>query len=282
MRYVFLIIATFFLASSLALAHGGDSFTSINGLPNESNPAASGSIFFKIPNELAVKTYLVNEQVNFKIDPKLLPDGNNQVVADDFIWEFGNNQTSKGLAVSTRFSQPGSYLVYIKVRNATSAEPVELESMQVNILPTKDYSPPKAVIEVNGKLVNQPFEEPIVVKKGSKIKLSAKSSEGNISKYTWDLADGTKLKTGPEIEHTFTSSTTSYAFFPVLRVEDKNGLYSDTIVQIIGEDQAAEKKSSPTQVTAKKFNFVPLATVGLIFLLVIGLVLFMRRRVKGN
>lgn len=283
MKYflLFFLAGVLFLPfSSFTKAHGDTPFTSINNVPNQTNPAASGSIFFTIPNELAAQNFVVNEKLNFKVDPKLLPDGGDKVVSTDFLWEFANGQTGVGLSASSSYSKPGSYIVLIKVKDSSNPEPVELESMQVNILPDKAYQAPQAVITVNGKKVEKPFEEPISIKSNSPIKFSAKSSKGLIKKYTWDFADGTKLQTGSEVEHTFASSST---FFPILRVEDENGIYSNSIVQLSATDTVVKTNNNQSSNSATvKSNFLPIFVTILAGVLLIASFFVISTRKKSS
>lgn len=280
-RYFLLLslLAGFFLFNlGPTYAHSGPPFILVNDVANLPNPAGSGSVFFKVPNEIAANSFAVNEALTFKIDTTLLPVDPSQINPSDFLWEFGNNQTGTGLNPATSYSKAGSYIVILKVKDPSYQDPIELESMQVNILPNRSTQVPKAVIKVNGKLITDPFQEPVLVDKNNIVKFSARDSEGQIKSYKWDFGDGSKLETAVEVEHKFDfSQPYSYSFFPILRVEDENGVYTDSVVQIANSDDGTNPTSTASA-ESNKTNLLPFLLLGLGLILFVGAALFWLRR----
>ncbi len=264
-----LIIASLLFPTSTS-AHGGPPFILVNGKANLTNPAASGSVFFKVPNEIGAESFVINQTLNFKIDTNLLPVSPDTVEPSDFVWEFGNGKTGSSLSTTTSYSKAGSYLVILKVKDPNYQDPIELETMQVNILPNKNAQVPKAVIKINGKTITDPFIEPVFIGKDSNVEFDARGSQGKIKTYKWDFGDGSKLATGEKVEHKFDfSQPYAYSFFSVLRVEDENGLYSDTVVQVSKEEDSTKATASDSAGSnAGKLNFTPFAVASAILVLV--------------
>lgn len=282
-KFFTLFLLLFFLIFPTSVsAHSGPPFIQINSVPNQPNPAGSGSVFFKVPNEVAAQSYMINETLKFTIDKTLLPVDPTQIKENDFIWDFANGKTVSGLSSSTQYTKSGSYIVVLKVKDANYPDPIELESMQVNILPNQNATLPTAVIKVNGKQITDPFKEPVLINKNSEIELSATDSKGKIKDYKWDLGDGTELKTGATIKHKFDfSQPYAYSFFPVVRVEDENGLFSDAVVQIAG-DEDGENATATDSATASSGNSRLLIYLGIgaVIILIVGSYLFIFKRKK--
>jgi hypothetical protein len=280
-RLLLLAPLLIFSATPEVSAHSGPPFISVNDVANLSNQAGSGSVFFKVPNEIAATTFVVNQTLSFKIDTTLLPVNPDQVNPSDFLWEFANGKTGTGLTPSTSYTKSGSYIVILKVKDPSYTEPIELESMQINILPNRNSELPTAVITVNGKTIVDPFKEPFFIDKNSEVELSAGESKGKIRSYKWDLGDGSKLSEGENIKHKFDfSQPYAYSFFPVLRVEDENGLYSDAVVQIASaDDENSSTESSKTNGNSNTVIFIILGLGGIS--LIVGILLMVWKRAKG-
>ncbi|HSX57806.1 MAG TPA: PKD domain-containing protein [Candidatus Saccharimonadales bacterium] len=250
-----------------AQAHLGPPYVKINGVLTLGNPATSGSVLFKIANALSAEPVVVNQNATFTIQVDQAPFkiGEGQgcetcVPAGNLFWEFGDGGTAQGVSGTHKYSKTGSYIAKLRAHDPTTSDPIDLETIQINIIPTKDYTTPKAVVKVNGTTVTDPFNQPLSVDKNSTTYFDAGSSTGNIKSYSWDFADGSKLETGKKVSHKFDfSQPYAYSYFPILRVEDKNGIYSDAVVQV-SSDQNAPKtpaKSSTNSSESKASGFNP-------------------------
>src|SRR3990167_9143076 len=107
---LFVLLITALLLPNPVNSHGGPPFILVNGKPNQSNLAASGSVFFKVPNEIAAENFVVNQTVTFSVDKNLLPVSPETLKPEDFLWAFGNSKTGAGLSASTTYTKSGSYV----------------------------------------------------------------------------------------------------------------------------------------------------------------------------
>lgn len=233
------------------LAHGGVPFILINSIPTVQNQIYGGANNFKIANELAPQNHVVGESINFEIDKKFVPLSPDQVNNTEYIWEFGDGSREVGLSVKHTYTKPKSYFLILKIKNLEyEINEVEFESLQINVLPKKDYTLPQAIIKVGGNVVQEPLKNPLSVKAGETIELDASSSKGKIKSFKWDFGDDSKVETKSKVKHTFKfQEPYIYSIFPILRIEDENGLISDAIIQVSNQGGAttsaqAEKKNN--------------------------------------
>jgi hypothetical protein len=169
----------------------------------------------------------------------------------------------------------------LKIKEAATPEPVEIESVKVTVLANESYIPPQAVITANGKEIKDALKEPVLISKGQKVTLDAVNSKGKIKSYKWDLGDGSALVTSAKVEHTFEfSAPFSYSFFPILQVEDENGLISETLVQITNKE-ALETSDQQSQEKKTSFPLLWIGLGGLAVGLIVGGILFLRAK-KGS
>ncbi len=279
--FTLLLISLAIIFPAKINAHGGPPFIQINSVPNQQNPAGSGSVFFKVPNEIAAQTYMVNETLNFTIDTTLLPVDPTQINEGDFLWDFANGKTATGFSASTSYNKSGSYIVVLNVKDANYQDPIELESMQVNIVPNKNSTPPVAIIKVNGKQVIDPFKEPVLVDKNSEVELSAEDSKGKVKNYKWDFGDGTPLMTEARVKHKFDfSQPYAYSFFPIVRVEDENGIYSDAVIQIASAEDSENTTATDSADETIVSNMLLYLLFGTVAIAIVGVSLFLVKRKK--
>lgn len=250
---LFLFLVSIF-SPQATLAHGGPPFIKVNGKPTIQNAVYAGSSLFKIPSEGAQVDYLVNEKLTFGVETNLLPVDPSIIAQSEFTWDFGDGTKAHPLNSTHTYQKAGSYIVILSVKDPSYNTDVELESVQVNILPTKNYAIPKAIIKVNGKKITDPLKEPVVVKTDTTLEFDAGSSTGNIKSYKWDFGDGSPLETSKKVKHTFKFNTPyTYSVFPLLRVEDDKGLFNNGFVQLSSSDNTTNS-SQTNQTTSKTFN----------------------------
>ncbi len=270
MKKLLLTISLFLIfIPSNVYAHGGPPFTSINGEKTLTNPIFSGSALFKITYEIAPHDYLVGQSLSFSLDTNLLPVDQSQLTQTTFIWDFGDGSQKTSMNTSHTYTKIGSFTVSLKVTDPSTTEPVEIESIKVNILPNASYSLPQATVSANGKIITDALKNPVLVGKSEQITLDGKNSKGKIKTYEWDLGDGTKLTTGEAVKHTFTfTGDYAYSFFPILKVTDQNGFMSETTIQITNKDALGNDDQKPTKVSGSKKSSSPQNL--LIYILIAG------------
>lgn len=266
MFITFILLVTTSLPAS---AHGEPPFIKVNGKQTIQNAVYAGSSLFKVPSEGTQEDYLVNEKLTFGADTNLLPVDPSIITQSEFTWDFGDGTKAHPLNSTHTYQKAGSYIVILSVKDPNYNTDVELESVQINILPTKDYSTPKVIIKVNGKKITDPLKEPVVVTKNSTLEFDASNSTGNIKSYKWDFGDGSALETAKKVKHTFKFNTPyTYSIFPLLRIEDDKGLFNDGFVQLSSSDnsQTGSTKTKETDSKTSSNSFLILVLAGLLII----------------
>jgi hypothetical protein len=269
-------------------AHVGIPFVNINGKRTVPNTILAGSSFFKIANELAPENYLVGQSLTFTVDPKLMPVSPDQVGQAGFTWDFGDQSKGTTLSLSHRYSKTGSYIVILSAKDPASGMDFELESVKVNIVPSKNYTLPKAVIKVNDKVITDPTKDVIKINSGQTLTLDGSKTKGKIKTFLWDFGDGSETAKEIKVDHTFKFGTLTYSFtfFPILRVSDENGLVDDTYVQLSGnKDQFAVNSTSKTdkdKTNPRNTSNLPLIILGAGVLVIIVSLVSLKRVSKNK
>lgn len=237
--FTFLIIFFFTIFPTRANAHmlGQPPFLKINGAYTIIYPVPTTSLIdFYLPQDIGASNYLVNSQIEFEIDQNALPIPPELLTKSKFFWEFGDGGKAEGMKVSYIYKKPGTYFAELKVDSGSGfGAPQVLQSTALNILPDNNYKLPKAVIEVNGKQSKDPLLDLIDVNFREKQNFNATKSEqgsSKITKYEWDMGDGTTAE-GQELIYSY--SENPYTVFPVLRVKTEDGFISDAYLQIKDE-----------------------------------------------
>ncbi len=231
---VFFLAAIFVLLfAAAAQAHdvGQPSFFKIDGQLAGYYDELFFSPFFDIPQDKAPEDYLVNQDLDFEIDTVPLQVSLDVLKQTTFHWDFGDGTTALGLKNTHRYTRPGSYVVNI-TSTYGSNRPQLIESALVQVLPSKDYQLPNAVILVNGEQVPDivlPFDKPVLFDATRSVASSP------IVSYTWDFNDQTS-GSQPVIQHQYAQHTDWQMAFVLLRVKDEQGFFSDTYVEVINQD----------------------------------------------
>ena len=130
------------------------------------------------------------EEIQFSGENSYDPEGD----ALDYIWDFGDNQTSSLKSPKHSWNQAGSYTVKLTVEDGDGQEGTATKSIEIKSLgPTADF-----VFKDSGSEVEK-------VRANSNVTLDASDStgpDGEIKEYKWDFGDG--------IDRTVNESSTEY------------------------------------------------------------------------
>ncbi len=281
MKKLFLASLLLLLFPQTILAHGGPPFTSINGEKTLTNQIFAGSALFRIAYELGAQNYLVGQNLSFELDPALMPVDPNQIAQATFTWEFGDGSKKTGMNVQYTYSKTGSFIISLKVSDPSTPEPVEIESIKINVLPSVGYQLPEAVVSANGKVITDALKNPVLANPGDITTLDGTKSKGKIKTYEWDLGDGSKLVKGSQVKHNFEfTGDYVYSIFPILKVTDEKGFTAETTIQISNQsssDQPQAKTKSQTKTKASQPWLIYLLIGGGVILVTGGL-LFLRKK----
>jgi len=218
-----------------ASSHGsGPPILSINDKLADNNP-----IFVSSTNEIALgsdkapENYLTGSSIKFSLVMENLPAPKEVVDRSTFYWDFGDGTKKDGLSVTHSYTNPGTYIVKMTVKDPTQNATFDLNTAQINLLPSLDYSLPTAKIKIEGKLISDPIKDTLTIKKGDTLEFDASESSGENLSFVWDFGDGQSAQ-GAKVKHTFNNDF--FPIFPLLRVTDKNNLASDTFAEIFSEE----------------------------------------------
>lgn len=226
---------SFFIFTLEVSSHtiGQPPYFKVNGTFTDYYPVpSSSSEDFKLPQDIAVGTFLINEAIEFEIDVNALPVPAEIVEKTKFTWEFGDGQKGEGLKNTHVYTKQGTYFLDIHADSGEGFPPQLLQSTAINVLPSKNYKIPESVIEINGKTVRDPLLDIIDVDFEKEINFSGSKSSGGgsqITEYFWDLGDQSS-KTGSEFKYKYNQNP--YTVFPVLRIKTADGFISDSFIQI--------------------------------------------------
>lgn len=230
------ISCVIFFSPVTAFAHtaGQMPFFKVNGVFSNLYSVPTTSLNdFGLPQDDSPDLYLVNQSIDFELDTARLPIPQEILQSTTFNWDFGDgSKKSGGLKESHVYSKSGSYILEISAQTKQISEPQLLQSTIIHVVPTKPYQLPKSIIHVNGQSVKDPLVDVIKIEFGQDFTLDATSSldgSGKIVSFQWDLGDG-KTDSNPLLTYVYKKE--QYAYFPVLRVKDSNGLISDSFLQV--------------------------------------------------
>lgn len=236
--YFFGIVCVIFgIGSTVVSAHlSGPPYVKIDGIYAQTNPILTytSPVAITLGSDLATSSaYIVNRPISFEIDEQFFPNpylSGSEKVLVKYRWDFGDGtQKLEGKIVSHTYAKSGTYVIDLEaLYEGKIKEFTNVNQIQINILPHKDYILPTAKITVNGHTVTEPTKDIREIRGNRTIEFDASKSTGEIISYAWDFSDEQKGK-GKIIKHTYKHSD-YFPMFPVLRVTDKNGLSSDAFV----------------------------------------------------
>ena len=287
-RLLIFIMVTIFcsLRTQTASAHliGQPPFFKINGVYSNLYPVPTTSLQnFDLPQDLAPASYLVNQPLDLELDKTALPVPNSVIEKTTFRWDLGDGTKEEGLKNKHSYSKAGPYLLKITAQYITDPQAQLFQSVLLNILPSKDYQLPTAVVKVNGKKSINPLTDVINASFNQPIQLDASESQSKSSKivsYFWDFGDQSSSKNKID-KHPLSKDL--YQTFVVLRVWDAQGFYSDIYTEVDNADLLKQnpvgyvenKLATPTSKKSASDNlFLHIIIAGAIFI-AFGLLLFL-------
>ena len=184
---------------------------------------------FSLPQDEMSLNYLAGQTLNFDIDTSKLPVPAEIIKKTKFTWDFADGLKGQGMTLSHAYTKQGSYVLSLFADDSTTSQPQLLDSVFINVLPSKNYTLPKSQIFVNGKSSTDPLAKVLIFDFDKSINFDAAGSSGDGLTYFWDFGDG-KSSTGAKIEHTYKKETN--IVYPLLRVKDNNGFLSDSFVEV--------------------------------------------------
>ena len=153
------------------------------------------------------------ESIQFSGEDSYDPEGE----ALDYLWDFGDNQTSSLKSPQHSWGMAGTYNVKLTVEDGSGQEGSTTKSVEIKSLgPTAEF-----VFKDGGSEVEK-------VRANSNITLDASDSngpDGGITEYKWDFGDG--------IERTVNESSTEYSW-------SAGGYYNVTLVVVDENDETGE------------------------------------------
>lgn len=253
---VFLVSFCLLLVSSLpAYAHvaGQAPFFRINGTFSPLYPVPSTSLSdFPLPQDRGPKNYLINQPINFVIDPTQLAVPKDVFDQTKFTWDFGDGTAGFGSQLSHTYKRPGSYVLKIDAQYQDVSGAQLFQSIMLNVLPDANYILPRAVMAIDGKTLTDPLTDVASIPFGQAVQFDASKLSGgssNIVSYFWDFGDG-KSGTGQMISHTYDTKLVQQQVFPVLRVKVADGFIADTFAEIDNKGRAVQRISGVSKVSS--------------------------------
>lgn len=166
--------------------------------------------------------------IQFSGEESYDPEGD----ALDYLWNFGDNQTSSLKSPQHSWGQAGRYTVTLTVEDGDGQEGMTSKTVEIKSLgPSADF-----VFKDGGSEVEK-------VRAGANITLDASDSsspDGEIKEYRWDLGDGNSGTTNDStIEYSWSSGGYYNVSLIVVDENDKTGEITE-ILQVVPEDYIDE------------------------------------------
>jgi LPXTG-motif cell wall-anchored protein len=276
-------LALTFLFPGIAAAHSvnqppfvyiNDAATTFYSIGYASSPALN------LPQDASPNNYVVNDEIAFRIDTSALPVFPEDLPNITFHWDFGDGTKKDGLEVQHQYIKAAPTLLSLTTTDKRNNEPPQLlDTVLLNILPSKDYQLPQAIIEVNSQrstdwrtdILNADFNKKVSFDGSRSIPGSSP-----ITSYIWDLGD---QQVSRDMKPTHMFNPVISTAQPVLRVIDSSGFYSDTTVQLSNSTLAPLTAASTTAVSSAQTGKTPLylSILGIV-ILAGGVTYFLSRR----
>jgi len=241
---ILLFAFSILILPSIVSAHipGQPAFFKVDGTyANFYNVPSTSLSDFILPQDQAPRSYLVGERIDFEIDIVRLgvpPDAAQKI---KYTWDYGDSSKAEGRTTNHLYKKMGTYILTVHADDGQAPTPQLLESVAINIIPDKNYKLPKAVFTVNGITSKDPLVDTLKLDLNQELTFDGSSSQGELTSYFWDFGDHQSANGKVQSHRVKLDST---MIFPLLRVKDKNGFFSDTYVQVNNTPGQTGKKSS--------------------------------------
>lgn len=201
----------------------------VDGVYAQTNPYFFNDPAINIPQDYTGKTYLVNKPIDLFIDLNQLMVPADIAARSTFRWTFaeGNTVYAFGQKLTHTYTKPGSYLLSVDVKAPGETEYTNIDTVQLDVLPSDTYTMPKASISVATYQRNA--LKPLLFQSTFSADPSTK-----VKDIMWGFGDGTTSKE-KSASHIY-KNLQDYATFPVIfRVTDENGFksYAGVIVESV-------------------------------------------------
>jgi hypothetical protein len=276
------------IAAPQAFAHlaGQPPFFKINGKYSNLYPVPTTSLEdLNLPQDLASESYLVGTSLSFEFDTSQLPVSPQALAATKFFWDFGDGSKGEGLKNTHTYSKIGSYFILINAQYQKEQTQI-IQSVLLNIVPSKDFQLPQAIIKINGQKSKDPLTDILKFDFQNPIQFDATESKSStqITSYTWDFGDR-QSSSNATVSHSY--DTKQIQVFPVLRIKDSNGFIADNFLELENKkltdqpDNNTQASSTPQSVQQPKTDFldklkIPAAIV--LGLILLGVILYIKKR----
>lgn len=247
-------------------------FLRIDGSYLAHSPISSTSLpDFILPQEIATTPLEVNKQHIFQVEKTSTPLANTLTSDTSFFIDFGDGQKENGVKRQHAYTRAGTYIVSISVQPLSSKNETIIMRAWINVVPSKTYQLPKAVITVNGapaiaKERDATFSRPI------QFDALESTPKSHIVNYFWDLGDG-QTSDKATLAHTYASYNT--AANVILRIKDDKGFIADSTIRIVDQKNSTPKPQSNT--IMMHWKTITLVLIGSIGVLLGSLFIFMRK-----
>jgi hypothetical protein len=239
---VIILMGVFLNVISVQAHIEGEPFFTINGEFTKAYPveAALGDKIF-IPQDIASKEYLINQDLNFEVDTNLLPFTKEAISQLKLSWDFGDGTLGEGFENTHSYKKAGAYFLVIK-SDTEKLKPQVFQSVLINIVPFDGYLKPEIQLKINNSpaVADQKihfsenygfFKLAKLYKLGYELK---NSPSAQIKSVQWVLEEGV-YKEGNEASVRFNKDY--YFGFIVLRVIDNNGILTDQVIRVENLDK---------------------------------------------
>ena len=218
---------------SLDLEEGDYSVTlTVEDPDGESNSISHSFSVTNLPPVAIIKSdktsVFTEEIIEFSGDDSYDPEGD----ALDYLWDFGDNQTSSLKSPQHSWGEAGRYTVTLTVEDGNGQEGTSSKSIEIKSLgPTAEF-----VFKDGGSEVEK-------IRAGANITLDASDSsgpDGEIKEYRWDFGDGNSGTTNDSAtEYSWPSGGYYNVTLIVVDENDKTGELTE-ILQVVPEDYVDE------------------------------------------
>lgn len=170
-------------------------------------------------------TYAVGQPITLTEDLSRLPQ-QIDINAYQWLWDFGDGQTSTSFRTSHSYAKPGTYTIRLALtdpNDSTNSDP-NFDSASVTIVAQQFSNPPIAHITASDTFVRV----------GGELSYDASGSRSQVGgplTYTWDFNDASPEVQGVQVTHTF-GLARAWGTFVTLIVTDQRGAESVATVPV--------------------------------------------------